>query len=57
MHTLQIIHGDIKPDNVMWSTEYNKNVFIDFGLTSLLDEKKGEKTFTKYFGTYGYCND
>lgn len=41
MHNLQIIHGDIKPDNMMWSRYYHKNVFIDFGLSTILKQKKG----------------
>lgn len=57
MHTLQLIHGDIKPDNIMWSTKYNKNVFVDFGLAKLLKEKVGMKTLTYFFGTYEWCSD
>ncbi len=33
MHMLQIVHRDIKPQNIMYSPAYNKNVFIDFGGT------------------------
>lgn len=33
MHSLKIIHGDIKPDNTMWSPAFKKHIFIDFGLS------------------------
>lgn len=52
MHSLGIIHGDIKLDNIMWSNSFHKWVFIDFGLSQVLSEKPGERTFTKYFGTF-----
>lgn len=56
MHSFQIIHGDIKIDNIMWSPSHEKNVFIDFGLSKLLKEKVGQMTKTHYFGTYQYCS-
>lgn len=40
----------------MWSPKFQKNIFIDFGLTMLINEKVGQKTFTHYFGTYGYSS-
>lgn len=36
MHSLNIIHGDIKLENIMWSSTFQKNVFIDFGLSRIL---------------------
>lgn len=36
MHTLQIIHGDIKNENIMWSPTFQKNIFVDFGLSQFL---------------------
>jgi serine/threonine protein kinase len=36
MHSLNIIHGDIKLANIMWSETYQKNIFIDFGLSMFL---------------------
>lgn len=36
LHSLHIIHGDVKPENTMWSPKFNKPVFIDFGLTKIL---------------------
>jgi len=31
MHSLKIVHRDIKTSNLMYSKEYNSCVFIDFG--------------------------
>lgn len=56
MHSLNIIHGDIKPQNLMWSPKHKKNIFIDFGLSMLLAEKVGEKTLTHFFGTFGHSS-
>ena len=33
MHALRISHNDIKPQNIQFSTSYNKPVFIDFGIS------------------------
>lgn len=55
MHSLNIIHGDIKLENVMWSSTFQKNVFIDFGLSRILKQSIGELTYTSFFGTYHYC--
>jgi len=33
MHLLNIVHLDIKPSNIMFSNEFSKIVFIDFGLS------------------------
>jgi serine/threonine protein kinase len=33
MHHHQIIHFDIKPENIMFSPHFMKPVFIDFGFT------------------------
>lgn len=36
MSSLQIVHRDIKPGNIMWSETFNSPVFIDFGLTTFI---------------------
>lgn len=36
MHSLKIVHRDIKPDNAMYSQTYKKTVFIDFGTCMVL---------------------
>ena len=41
MHTLGILHRDIKPDNIMYSQSYQKYVFIDFGISEFRKEKPG----------------
>lgn len=33
MHALKLRHGDIKPQNIMYSLEYKKAVLIDFGIS------------------------
>lgn len=57
MHSLGIIHGDIKNENIMWSSEFNKNVFVDFGLSLFLNETISQNTYTNFFGTYFYACD
>ena len=54
MHSLHIIHGDISTDNVMYSPSLKKFVFIDFGLSRILKEEKGEKTETFFFGKINF---
>ena len=41
----------------MWSPQFNKLVFIDFGLTKTLRENVGELSETKFFGTYHYASE
>jgi serine/threonine protein kinase len=38
MHSINIVHGDIKPGNIMYSKTLNKNVLIDFGTTEFIKE-------------------
>lgn len=54
MHSLNIIHGDIKPDNIMYSQENKKFVFVDFGFSKCLQGKPGTMTTSRYFGTWIY---
>jgi len=37
MHSLKIVHRDIKPANFMHSRTFKRPVFIDFGLTKVLN--------------------
>lgn len=56
MHLLQIVHRDIKPDNLMWSEEYQTPVFIDFGVTTFIKERLGYKSMTRFAGTIGFVS-
>jgi serine/threonine protein kinase len=51
MHSLKIVHRDIKFDNIMFSPTYKRNVFIDFGGCIFLKEQLGYRTLTKFYGT------
>ena len=41
MHRLHIVNQDIKPPNIMFSPKFKKMVFIDFGLSTIVEEKLG----------------
>lgn len=56
MHSLKVVHRDIKPDNIMYSKSFKKHVFIDFGGSILLKESIGQKSLTKFLGTTGFCS-
>jgi serine/threonine protein kinase len=53
---LNLVHLDIKPLNIMYSKEFNKIVFIDFGISSLISQTIGYKTMTNFMGTVLYCS-
>jgi tRNA A-37 threonylcarbamoyl transferase component Bud32 len=56
MHSLQIVHQDVKVRNISWSRSFQKWVFLDFGFVSSIEEKPGEKTYTFFRGTYNYTS-
>lgn len=56
MHSLGICHRDIKKENVGWSEAYEKLVFLDFSFTLSTKSKIGEKTQTRFAGTYNYSS-
>ena len=56
MHSLGIAHCDIKEDNIMLSQERGELVFIDFNCSSIVKEKIGEKSLTKFKGTATFCS-
>jgi len=35
MHSLNICHIDLKKENIMYSNEWGKSVFIDFGKSNI----------------------
>jgi serine/threonine protein kinase len=37
MHTLQIIHKDIKPANILYSNSYKKVILCDFGISHIVN--------------------
>ena len=57
MHTLRMVHRDLKEANIGWSSEFGKWVFLDFGFTKFLRESVGEKTYTKFIGTFKYTTE
>ena len=57
LHSLKIVHIDIKPENIMFSPVYGKNVFIDFGCSTVIEEQAGYKSHTTFKGTLSYCSN
>ncbi len=55
LHSMHLVHRDIKPTNVCWSPNFKKYVFIDFGLSNILRQTQGQKSYTKFVGTYAFC--
>lgn len=47
---------DLNPKNIMFSPTRNKIVFIDFGLSEIIEENCGFKTFTNFIGTPKYTS-
>jgi serine/threonine protein kinase len=41
MHNLNITHSDIKPENIVYSPNLKKLIFIDFGMSSYNPQKIG----------------
>lgn len=37
LHKLSIVHQDIKPENIMYSPSFDRAIFIDFGLSRIID--------------------
>ena len=57
LHAFQVVQGDIKTDNVVWSSESKRLLFIDFGFSRMLEETQvGVKTKTSFFGTPQYAS-
>lgn len=54
LHSLQIVHMDIKPANFLWHETKQKYILCDFGISQSLKESRGEKTYTSFNGSYAY---
>lgn len=57
MHLIKAVHSDIKPINCMYSPSYEKNVFIDFGISELLPYFLGSQVLSMFKGTYEYSSE
>jgi serine/threonine protein kinase len=57
MHILQIVHRDIKPQNILYSPTFKKLIFIDFGCAEVLNNKLGQLTFTNFQGTMNFSTE
>ena len=55
LHRLRIVHLDIKPDNLGFSSQNFSPVFIDFGFSKILKEFLGSKSFSPFMGSINYC--
>lgn len=57
LHSLQICHCDIKPDNIMYCPRLKRVVYVDFGLARVVKEEIGYKSLTYFVGTYMYSGE
>lgn len=57
IHSLKIIHFDIKPENICYSLQHKRYIFIDFGLHKVIKEEIGFKTETNYQGSLLFCSE
>ncbi|XP_073362446.1 F-box protein PP2-B11-like isoform X4 [Aegilops tauschii subsp. strangulata] len=53
LHEHRILHGDIKPDNILLGDDMTPKI-ADFGLSRLLEQGKSRILIEKKYGTQGY---
>jgi serine/threonine protein kinase len=56
LHHFNVLHMDIKNENICYSPSLNKHVFIDYGFSRIVSETKGYKTLTRFRGSLLYCS-
>jgi hypothetical protein len=56
MHSLRIVHRDIKPGNIVFSPSIGDLVLCDFGISHPIAEEIGFKTKTVQSGTYSFMS-
>lgn len=56
LHSMHIVHNDIKPENIAFSPYFNHLVLIDFGLSKIIKQNIGEKTLSWFVGSIEFCS-
>lgn len=56
LHRFHIVHMDIKPENLGFSTDNNSFIFIDFGLSKIIGEEIGVRSWTSFTGSMDFCS-
>lgn len=56
LHHFNIVHLDIKPENIAFSAHHNQHVFIDFGLSRAINESFGQKSYIGFTGSFIICS-
>jgi serine/threonine protein kinase len=42
MHSIKLMHRDIKPNNILYSKRRQKHIFCDFGISHFVNENVGK---------------
>jgi serine/threonine protein kinase len=56
LHCLNIVHLDIKPDNISFSPSLNEPILLDFGFSDVVEDSVGKRTKTAFAGTLGFSS-
>ena len=57
LHSFNLTHNDIKPDNIAWSNAKDKLVLLDFGMATFNSEEVGYESFVSFKGTLKYAGE